>query len=105
MTRASSLCGQAAPVPIATALAPILGIAVKNPIRILDALVAAAIVVAGRRRSKRRLFGLQGLGPLRDAVRPPYRQDPNRGPGLPRVGLSSELRTFLLKFHRSVLCR
>jgi hypothetical protein len=31
-----------------------------------------------------RLFGVQGLAPRRDAVQPPYRPDPNRGPGRPR---------------------
>lgn len=35
-------------------------------------------------RAKRRLFALQGIAPLRDAVRPPYRPDPNRGRGRPR---------------------
>ncbi|HME28116.1 MAG TPA: hypothetical protein VKI44_43475, partial [Acetobacteraceae bacterium] len=36
-------------------------------------------------RSKRRLFGLTGLAPLREAVRPPYRPDPARGRGRPRL--------------------
>ena len=33
--------------------------------------------------SKRRLFGLTGLAPLRDVVRPPYRPEPGRGRGRP----------------------
>ena len=36
-------------------------------------------------RSKRRLFGLAGLAPLRDVVRPPDRPDPTRGRGRPRL--------------------
>ena len=41
--------------------------------------------------SKRRLFGVQGLAPLRDAVRPPYRLDPNCGPGRPRHEMGENL--------------
>jgi hypothetical protein len=73
----------AAPVLSATTLARILGIAVKNAIRILDALVAAEIAIEVTHRSKRRLFGLQGLAPLRDVVHPPYRPEPGRGRGRP----------------------
>jgi hypothetical protein len=71
----------AAPVLSATTLARILGIAVKNAIRILDGLVKAEIAIEVAHRAKQRLFGLQGLTPLREVVRPPYRQDPNRGRG------------------------
>ena len=74
----------AAPVLSATTLARVLGIAVKNAVRILDALVAAGIAIEVTHRSKRRLFGLTGLAPLRAMVRPPYRPDPNRGRGRPR---------------------
>jgi hypothetical protein len=74
----------AAPVISATSLARILGIAVKNALRLLDELCAAGIAIEVTHRSKRRLFGLNGLAPLRDVVRPPYRPDPNRGPGRPR---------------------
>jgi hypothetical protein len=74
----------AAPVISATSLARILDIAIKNAIRLLDELCGAGIVVEVTHRSKRRLFGLAGLVPLRDVVRPPYRSDPNRGPGRPR---------------------
>ena len=74
----------AAPVLSATTLARILGIAVKNAIRILDALVTDEIAIEVAHRAKRRLFALNGLAPLRHVVRPPYRPDPNRGRGRPR---------------------
>ncbi len=80
----------AAPVMSATSLARILGIAVKNAIRILDELQAAEIAIEVTHRSKRRLFGLAGLAPLRDVVRPPYRPDPNRGPGRPRHAIVAD---------------
>jgi hypothetical protein len=50
----------------ATTLAARLGIAVKNAIRLLDELVAADIAVEVTHRSRRRLFGLKGLAPLRE---------------------------------------
>jgi len=74
----------AAPVLSATSLARILGIAVKNAIRLLDELCAAGIAIEVTHRSKRRLFGLAGLTPLREVVRPPYRPDPTCGRGRPR---------------------
>ncbi len=74
----------AAPVISATTVASVLGIAVKSAIRLLDDLVAGGIVIEVTHRSKRRLFALAGLAPLRDSVRPPYRPDPNRGRGQPR---------------------
>lgn len=75
----------AAPMLSATTLARVLGIAVKNAIRILDTLVAANIATEVTHRSKRRLFGLQGLTPLRDVVQPPYRPEPGRGRGRPPI--------------------
>jgi hypothetical protein len=81
----------AAPVLSATTLARILGIAVKNAIRILDALVARDIVIEVTHRSKRRLFGLRGLTPLREVVRAPYRPDANRSRGRPRHEIEQEL--------------
>jgi hypothetical protein len=80
----------AAPVISATSLARILGIAVKNALRLLDELCAAEIAIEVTHRSKRRLFGLAGLAPLRDVVRPPYRPEPNRGPGRPRHDTGEE---------------
>jgi len=80
----------AAPVLSATTLARILGIAIKSAIRILDALVTSEIAIEVTHRSKRRLFGLQGLAPLRHVVRSPYRPDPSRGPGRPRHDVDEE---------------
>ena len=81
----------AAPVLSATTLARVLGIAVKNAIRILDELVAGGVAIEVTHRSKRRLFGLQGLTPLRDVVRPPYHPDPERGRGRPRQEIEEDL--------------
>jgi hypothetical protein len=81
----------AAPVLSATTLARILGIAVKNAIRILDALVKAEIAIEVAHRAKRRLFALQGLAPLQQVVQPPYRPDPNRGRGRPRHEIADDI--------------
>jgi hypothetical protein len=80
----------AAPVLSATTLARILGIAVKNAIRILDALVKAEVAIEVAHRAKRRLFALQGLAPLQHVVQPPYRPDPNRGRGRPRHDITED---------------
>ncbi len=72
-----------APLLSATTLAAGLGMAVKNAIVLLDAFAEAEIVVEVTHRSKRRLFGLAGLAPLRDEVAPPWRPEPGRGPGRP----------------------
>ena len=82
----------AAPVLSATTLAGVLGIAVKNAIRIFDGLVATGIAIEVTHRSKRRLFGLQGLSPLREIVRPPYRPDPGCGRGRPRLQSEEDLQ-------------
>jgi len=81
----------AAPVLSATTLARILGITVKSAIRILDELTAAGTAIEVTHRSKRRLFGLQGLAPLRHVVQPPYRPDPNRGRGRPRLEIEEDV--------------
>jgi hypothetical protein len=75
----------AAPLVSASSLATGLGIAVKNAAALLDAFCAAGIAIEVTHRSRRRLFGLKGLAPLRDAVSPPYRPDPTRGRGRPRL--------------------
>jgi hypothetical protein len=75
----------AAPMLSATTLARVLRIAVKNAIRILDDLATAEIAIEVTHRAKRRLFALQGLTPLRDVVRPPYRPEPGRGRGRPPI--------------------
>ncbi len=72
-----------APLLSATTLAAGLGMAVKNAIVLLDTFAEAEIVVEVTHRSKRRLFGLAGLAPLRDEVAPPRRPEPGRGPGRP----------------------
>jgi len=46
-----------------------------------DSFAEGGIVVEMTRRSKRRLFGLAGLAPLRDGVAPPRRPQPGRGRG------------------------
>ena len=73
----------AVPLLSATSLAGSLGVAVKTAIRLLDELVAAGIAIEVTHRAKRRLFGLAGMAPLREAVRPPYRPEPGRGRGRP----------------------
>lgn len=75
----------ATPLISATTLASTLGIAIKNALRMLEEFCALEIAIEVTHRSKRRLFGLAGLAPLRDVVRPPYRPEPNRGPGRPRL--------------------
>jgi hypothetical protein len=50
----------------------------------LDDLLAADLAVEVTHRSKRRLFGLKGVTPLRDVVRPPYRPESGQGRGRPR---------------------
>jgi len=73
----------AAPLVSATTLAAGLGMAVKNAIALLEGFAEAGIVVEVTRRSKRRLFGLAGLAPLRDEVAAPRRPEPGRGRGRP----------------------
>ena len=53
--------------------------AVKNATALLDQFCAENIAVEVTHRSKRRLYGLAGLAPLRDAVAPPHRPQPGRG--------------------------
>ena len=76
----------AAPLVSASSLAAGLGMAVKNATLLLDDFCAAGIAIEVTHRSKRRLFGLTGLAPLRDVVRPPYRPEPGRGRGRPAAG-------------------
>ena len=73
----------AAPLVSATTLAQVLGIAVKNAIRLLDGFVVLGVVSEVTQRSKRRLYGLKHLAPLRDATAPPRRPQPGRRPGRP----------------------
>jgi len=73
----------ATPLLSATSLAAGLGMAVKNAAALLDAFCAAGIAVEVSHRARRRLFGLKGQGPLREAVSPPRRPLPGRGRGRP----------------------
>lgn len=75
----------AAPLISATSLATGLGMAVKNALELLDSFCADGIAIEVTHRSKRRLFGLKGLAPLRDEVSPPRRPEPGRGRGRPPV--------------------
>jgi hypothetical protein len=74
----------AAPLVSATTLAQTLRVAPKNALRMLDDLLAADLAVEVTHRSKRRQFGLKGVTPRRDVVRPPYRPEPGQGRGRPR---------------------
>ena len=74
----------ATPLLSATTLAGAIGMSIKCATEMLDRFVAADVAVEVTHRSVRRLFGLAGLAPLRDVVRPPYRPDPGRRPGRPR---------------------
>ena len=73
----------AAPLISATSLATSLGMAVKNALLLLEEFCAAGIVVEMTHRSRRRIFGLAGLAPLRNEVAPPRRPQPGRGRGRP----------------------
>jgi hypothetical protein len=73
----------AAPLLSATALAQLLGIAIKNAVRLLDGLVVQGLVSEVTHRAKRRLYGLTHLAPLRAATTAPRRPHPGRRPGRP----------------------
>jgi hypothetical protein len=73
----------AAPLLSATSLAALLGISIKNAIRLLDGFVMHGIITEVTHRAKRRLYGLKHLAPLREATTPPRRPLPGRRPGRP----------------------
>ena len=73
----------AAPLLSAASLAAGLGMAMKNALQLLDSFCADGIAIEVTHRSRRRLFGLAGLAPLRDEVSPPHRPEPGRGRGRP----------------------
>ena len=75
----------AAPLVSATSLGRALGMAAKNAALLLERFRAAAIAVEVTHRSRRRLFGLADLAPLRDGVAPPRRPEPGRGRGRPPI--------------------
>jgi hypothetical protein len=73
----------ASPVVSASSLSVGLGMAVKNAAMLLDEFRASGIAIEVTHRSKRRLFGLSTLAPLREGVARPYRPIPGRGRGRP----------------------
>ena len=73
----------ATPLISATTLAGAIGMSIKNAGMLLERFCAESLAVEVTHRSTRRLFGLSGLAPLRDAVRPPKRPEPGRGRGRP----------------------
>jgi len=73
----------AAPLVSATSLGQALGMAPQNAAALLDRFCADGIAIEVTHRSKRRLFGLAALAPLRDGVAPPRRREPGRGRGRP----------------------
>jgi hypothetical protein len=73
----------AAPLISAPSLAAGLGMALKNGLELMDGFCAEGIAIEVTHRSKRRLFGLAGLAPLREEVSPPRRPEPGRGRGRP----------------------
>jgi hypothetical protein len=73
----------AAPLVSPRSLGQALDMAVGNAGKLLDAFCDAGIAVEVSHRSARRLFGLAGLAPLRDATAPPRRPEPGRGRGRP----------------------
>jgi hypothetical protein len=71
----------AAPLVSATSLGKALGMATQNAAQLLDRFCADGIAIEVTHRSKRRLYGLAALAPLRDGVAPPRRPEPGRGRG------------------------
>jgi len=76
----------ASPVISASSLAGSLGVAVKNAAALLEGFVAQGIALEVTHRSKRRLYGLKHLTPLREEAAPPKRPTPGRGRGRPPRG-------------------
>jgi hypothetical protein len=73
----------AAPLVSATSLGQALGMATKNTTRLLEGFVVLGIASEVTHRSKRRLYGLKHLAPLREAAAPPRRPLPGRRRGRP----------------------
>ena len=80
----------AAPIVSATSLAHSLDIAVKNAATLLDGFVARGIAIEVTHRSKRRLFGLKHLAPLRTEAAPPRRALRRRAPMAPGPGSGAD---------------
>jgi len=75
----------ATPLVSATSLGAALGMAVKNAAVLLAQFQAAGIALEVSHRSKRRLYGLTTLAPLRAEVAPPRRPELGRGRGRPPI--------------------
>jgi hypothetical protein len=73
----------ATPLISATTLAGAISMSIKNAGMLLERFCVENVAIEVTHRSARRLFGLSGLAPLRDAVRPPKRPEPGRGRGRP----------------------
>ena len=84
----------AAPVVSATSLACGLRIAIKNAAALLDSFVAQGIAIEVTHRSKRRLFGLRHLAPLRAEALPP--RHARRAGGVTRRGAKARRRAVAL---------
>lgn len=81
----------ATPLISATTLARGIGLSIKSAIALLEAFVREDIAVEVTHRAARRLFGLKGVGEeVKKVVRPPYRPQPGRGPGRPRLELPEQ---------------
>ncbi len=74
----------ATPLISATTLGGAIGMSIKSATDLLDRFVAAQIVVEVTHRSARRLFGLAGMAPVREATAVPRRPLPGRRRGRPR---------------------
>jgi hypothetical protein len=83
----------AAPVISATSLAASLGMAIKNASALLEAFVERGIAIEVTHRSKRRLYGLKHLAPLREEAAPPRRPMAGHGRGRPPRGASGTVIT------------
>jgi hypothetical protein len=73
----------AAPLVSATTLGQALGMATNNATRLLDEFVRLGLASELTHRSKRRLYGLKHLAPLREAAAPPRHAMPGRRQGRP----------------------
>lgn len=80
----------AAPLLSATTLAQAIGMSIKGATTMLDGFVAEGIAVEVTHRSARRLFGLNGMTPVRDATAAPRRPEPGRSRGRPPLGSEAE---------------
>jgi len=72
-----------APLVSATTLGQALGMTINNATRLLEEFVVLGITSEVTHRSKRRLYGLKHLAPLRETAARPRRPLPGRRPGRP----------------------